>query len=118
MKSEGVRDPVNLNFEEIMQKCLLQFKSAHDAAEQEFYAEGLTAKLAKTKAVEKLLKQTFGPDMSKKHDREITSIKAIKPFNRNGDQDPPLPSSCKESHLDDCIPGTNVMMHSFVKFTI
>ena len=46
-----------------------------DAEAQEFNAEGLTARLAKTKAVEKLLKQLFGPDHTKTKEREITSIK-------------------------------------------
>ena len=54
-----------------------------------------------------MLKQTFGPDMSKKQDREITSIKAIKPFNRNGDQDPPLPTACNQHdhQIDETAPG-------------
>ena len=81
-----------------------------DDSPYEFTAEGLSVKLAKGKAIEKFLKQTFGPDLSKKKEREITSIRMIKPVNRDGCDDPPLPPSARSrgDRRGDCpdnVPG-------------
>lgn len=61
-----------------MQKCSLEYRPVKDAEPQVFKAEGLNLRLAKTKAMEKLMRQTFGPDQSRKPEREVTSIKMIK----------------------------------------
>ena len=81
-----------------------------DDSPYEFTAEGLSVKLAKGKAIEKFLKQTFGPDLSKKKEREITSIRMIKPVNRDGCDDPPLPPSARSrgdrrGDCPDSVPG-------------
>ena len=111
---------------EVMQKCLMKVRILRmtdiewyiqywptknkDDSPYEFTAEGLSVKLAKGKAIEKFLKQTFGPDLSKKKEREITSIRMIKPVNRDGNDDPPLPPSARsrgdKRDSSDGIPGT------------
>ena len=64
--------------EEVMQRCSLEYRPTKDGEPQVFLAEGLNLRLAKTKAMEKLMRQTFGPDQSRKPEREVTSIKMIK----------------------------------------
>ena len=63
---------------QVMQKCSLEYRPVKEAEPQIFKAEGLNLRLAKTKAMEKLMRQTFGPDQSRKPEREVTSIKMIK----------------------------------------
>lgn len=75
----------------IIQKCVLVYKPDPEQDEQEYPAEGLNVKHAKAKAAYNLIVATFGPDQSKKQEREITSIKQVKPYNRNKKLDPKLP---------------------------
>lgn len=63
---------------------------------QVYQGEGITEKLAKAKVTKAFLTATFGPDRSVCQEREVTSIRQIKPMNRNGEDDPELPPICRE----------------------
>jgi len=63
---------------------------------QIYEGEGITENLAKAKVAKAFLTATFGPDRSFCHEREVTSIRQIKPMNRNGENDPDLPPICRE----------------------
>ncbi|CBY41824.1 unnamed protein product, partial [Oikopleura dioica] len=81
--------------EDLLKKVSLMYAPPEHKL-QIYEGEGITENLAKAKVAKAFLTATFGPDRSFCHEREVTSIRQIKPMNRNGENDPDLPPICRE----------------------
>jgi len=81
--------------EDVLKKVSLMYAPPEHKL-QIYEGEGITENLAKAKVAKAFLTATFGPDRSFCHEREVTSIRQIKPMNRNGENDPDLPPICRE----------------------
>lgn len=79
----------------VLKKVVLKYLPGENG-DQSYHGEGLSERLARAKAAYSFLCATFGPDRHKQQVREVTSIKQIKPYNRNGEDDPELPPLSRE----------------------